>query len=99
MYYVYILTNWNRQVLYVGVTNDLAKRLYEHKNANADSFTGRYGVDKLVYFETTESIRAAIAREKQIKAYRRAKKIYSLKRLIPNGTTSLKKGNAKIPHP
>ena len=92
MYYVYILTNWNRQVLYVGVTNDLAKRLYEHKNANADSFTGRYGVDKLVYFETTESIRAAIAREKQIKAYRRAKKNLLIEKTNPQWHDLFEKG-------
>lgn len=75
MYYVYILTNWNNKVIYIGVTNDLARRLYEHKNHLADGFTDRYNVTKLVYFEHTTDIRAAISREKQLKGWTRAKKI------------------------
>ena len=73
-YYVYFLTNRTNSVLYVGVTNNLQRRLYEHKNELADGFTKRYHVHKLVYFETTTDVRAAIAREKQIKSWSRARK-------------------------
>ena len=66
-YYVYLLTNWNHRVLYTGVTKDLQRRLYEHQHELVDGFTKRYHVHKLVYFETTTDIRAAIEREKQIK--------------------------------
>lgn len=73
-YYVYLLTNWNNQVMYVGVTNDLERRIYEHKNKLVDGFTKKYNVEKLVYFETTSDVLAAIEREKQIKKWRREKK-------------------------
>ncbi len=73
-YYVYILTNWNNRVMYVGVTNNLERRIYEHKNKVLDGFTKKYNVDKLVYFEQTSDIRAAIEREKQIKGWLREKK-------------------------
>ncbi len=74
-YYVYIMASFN-QVLYIGVTNDLQRRVYQHKNkTNPQSFTARYNVTRLVYFETFSDIRAAIAREKQLKAWRREKKI------------------------
>ncbi len=73
-YYVYFLTNRTNAVLYVGVTNNLPRRLYEHSQELADSFTKRYHVHKLVYFEVTSDIRAAIAREKQIKSWSRARK-------------------------
>ena len=76
MYYVYILTNKNHTVLYTGVTRDLVRRVYEHKNhADPDSFTAKYKVNKLVYFEETPDVRAAIAREKQIKSWSRARKM------------------------
>ncbi|MEG1446372.1 MAG: GIY-YIG nuclease family protein [Ruthenibacterium sp.] len=74
MYYVYMLTNWNNQVLYTGVTNNLKRRLYEHKNKLADGFTKKYNVHKLVYFDHTTDVNAAIAREKQIKGWTRIKK-------------------------
>ncbi len=74
MYYVYILTNWNNKVLYTGVTNNLERRLYEHQNELADGFTKRYHVHKLVYYDTTTDVTAAIAREKQIKGWTRQKK-------------------------
>ena len=74
MYYVYMLTNWNNSVLYTGITNNLERRLYEHKNELADGFTKKYHVHKLVYFDTTNDVNAAIAREKQIKGWTRAKK-------------------------
>ena len=73
-YYVYLLTNWNHRVLYIGVTNDLERRLYEHKHELVDGFTKRYHVHKLVYFETTTDVRAAIEREKQIKSWSREAK-------------------------
>ncbi len=73
-YYVYLLTNKLNIALYVGVTNNLERRLYEHKNELADSFTKRYHIHKLVYYETTPDVRAAIEREKQIKSWSRARK-------------------------
>lgn len=73
-YYVYFLTNWNNRVLYVGVTNNLERRLYKHKHELMDGFTKRYHVHKLVYFKTTPDVRSAIAREKQIKRWTRAQK-------------------------
>jgi len=73
-YYVYFLTNWNNKVIYTGVTNDLRRRVYEHKNALGRGFTQKYNVNKLVYYEIYEEIEAAILREKQIKAGSRQKK-------------------------
>ena len=73
-YYVYILTNWNDSVMYIGVTNNLERRLYEHRNHLADGFTKKYNVHKLVYFEHTNDVRSAIEREKQLKGWTRAKK-------------------------
>jgi putative endonuclease len=74
LYYVYILTNSNHNVLYTGVTNDLERRCYEHKKKKVKGFTQRYNVDKLIYFEVFDFIDQAIAREKQIKGYSRTKK-------------------------
>lgn len=73
-YYVYILTNKNCTTLYVGVTNNLERRLYEHKHKLIEGFTSRYNVDVLVYYEITTDCYSAIAREKQIKSWKRAKK-------------------------
>jgi len=73
-YYVYLLTNWNNRVMYVGVTNDLKRRLYEHKNKLIKGFTEKYNLNKLVYFEHTQDIYSAITREKEIKKWRREKK-------------------------
>ena len=74
-YYVYILTNTHNSVLYTGVTNDLIRRVYEHRiHADKDSFTSKYNVTRLVYFEETSDIRAAIEREKQIKSWKRDRK-------------------------
>lgn len=72
--FIYLLTNWNNQVMYVGVTNDLERRIYEHKHKTIEGFTKKYNVDKRVYFETTTDVLAAIEREKQIKKWRREKK-------------------------
>ena len=75
-YFVYILTNRNHNVLYTGITRDLIRRVYEHRtNADPGSFTARYQVHKLIYFEETCDIDAAIEREKQIKSWSRDKKI------------------------
>jgi putative endonuclease len=74
-YYVYLLTNKNNTVIYTGVTNDLKRRVYEHKEKLINGFTKKYNVNKLVYFETTNDINSAIQREKQIKAGSRQKKI------------------------
>ena len=74
MYYVYIITNKNKTVLYVGVTNDIKRRIYEHKNKLVDGFSKKYNLDTLVYYEYTSDITSAIEREKQIKGWIRAKK-------------------------
>ena len=74
MYYVYILSNWDDSVLYIGVTSDLKRRLYEHRNHLVNGFTAQYNVHKLVYFEYTNDVRSAIEREKQLKGWRRSKK-------------------------
>jgi len=74
-YCVYIMTNAHNTVIYSGVTNDLARRVYEHKNGLGGVFTKKYNVVKLVYFEVTDNVHAALAREKQIKGGSRKKKI------------------------
>jgi putative endonuclease len=74
LYYVYILTNSYNTVLYIGVTNDLERRCYEHKNKLIKGFTQKYNVYKLIYFEIFDLIELAIAREKQLKGYSRVKK-------------------------
>jgi putative endonuclease len=74
-YYVYMVTNKGNKVLYIGVTNDLRKRIYEHKEKLVEGFTKRYNLNKLVYFETCGDIQSAISREKQIKDGSRQKKI------------------------
>ena len=73
-YYVYLLVNWNNQVMYIGVTNELERRVYEHKNKLIKGFTEKYNINKLVYFEETQDVIAAIDREKEIKKWRRDKK-------------------------
>ena len=73
-YYVYILTNMLQSVLYIGVTNDIARRLHEHKTHAVPGFTDRYNVTKLVYVEEYPQMEDAIRREKQLKKWSRAKK-------------------------
>jgi len=73
-YYVYLLTNLNNRVMYVGVTNDLRRRVYENQNKLVKGFTEKYNVDKLVYYEQTNDVIAALTREKEIKKWRREKK-------------------------
>ena len=84
MYYIYILTNKTNSVLYTGVTNDLTRRIEEHKqNLIPNSFTARYNVHKLVFYETTSNIKVAIEREKQIKSGSRKKKIELINQMNP----------------
>ena len=74
-YYVYILANATNVAIYTGVTNDLVRRVYEHKHkADPKSFTAQYDIYKLVYYETTNDVYSALSREKQIKGLARAKK-------------------------
>ena len=83
-YYVYIMTNAANVVLYTGVTNDLIRRVFEHKNhVDPKSFTARYNIHKLVYYETTTDVTAAISREKQIKGGSRSKKNALVEQMNP----------------
>ena len=84
MYYVYMLTNKTNKVLYTGVTNNLKRRIYEHKNGLVDGFTKKYNVHKLVYFDYTTDVHSAISREKQIKGWTRAKKDVLINEFNPN---------------
>ena len=81
-YYVYIMTNRSR-TFYLGVTNNLERRVYEHKHKLAEGFTKRYKITQLVYFEAFNNITQAIAREKQVKDWRREKKIALIQSLNP----------------
>jgi putative endonuclease len=81
-YFVYILSN-KSGMLYTGVTNNLETRLYQHKNKTNEGFTKKYNINMLVYFESTDDITAAIAREKQIKGMLRSKKLELIKSMNP----------------
>ena len=70
-FYVYILSNWNNKVIYTGITNDLKRRIYEHKNKLVPGFTSTYNLNKLVYFEHFSQVSDAIRREKSIKKWKR----------------------------
>ena len=82
--YVYILFNQRNGTLYTGVTSDLVRRVYEHKNKLVDGFTTKYGVDKLGYYEVHDTVIAAIEREKQIKAGTRKKKLELIESMNPD---------------
>ena len=84
LYYVYILTTRYNTVLYTGVTNDIKRRLFEHKLGVNDGFTKKYHVNKLVYFELFDFVDLAIAREKQIKGYSREKKTKLIDSMNPD---------------
>ena len=73
-YYVYILTNWNHRILYTGVTNNIERRLYEHRHGVNDGFTKKYNAHKLVFYTSFSNIDDAIAFEKKVKGWRRSKK-------------------------
>ncbi|NLK52768.1 MAG: GIY-YIG nuclease family protein [Syntrophomonadaceae bacterium] len=83
MYYVYIMTNYSNKVLYTGVTNNLERRVYEHRNKLISGFTEKYNVNKLIYYESTTDVKAAITREKQIKGWTRQKKINLIESMNP----------------
>ncbi len=74
MYYVYIITNKTNTVLYIGVTNNLERRMYEHRNMLVEGFSSKYKLSKLIYYEETKDVNEAILREKQLKGWSRAKK-------------------------
>ena len=82
-YYVYIVTN-NSGTLYTGMTNDLKRRMYEHKNHLIPGFTRKYKITKLVYYDETDDVNEAIAREKQIKGWLRKKKISLIESVNPD---------------
>jgi putative endonuclease len=82
-YYVYILASKKNGTLYIGVTSDLIRRVYEHKNDFVEGFTKKYAVHDLVYFETTASVESAITREKQLKKWNRAWKISLIEKSNP----------------
>ncbi|MBI2049581.1 GIY-YIG nuclease family protein [Candidatus Roizmanbacteria bacterium] len=85
-YHVYILTNKTNKVLYTGVTNDLLRRMYEHRAKLIDGFTKKYNLNKLVYFEEFTNINEAIAAEKKIKGWLRIKKIKLIESKNPKWT-------------
>ncbi len=94
MFYVYILASRRVGTLYIGVTNDLHRRVEEHRSGRGSAFTARYGVGRLVYFETYERIVEAIAREKQLKGWNRAWKV----RLIEGSNPDWRDVEADVPH-
>ena len=81
-YYVYIMASY-RGTLYTGVTNDLERRAYEHKSGLGSAFTKKYNVSKLVYYESTSDVVSAIEREKQVKAWRRSKRVALIESVNP----------------
>ena len=84
-YYVYILSNNTGTTVYIGVTNDLVRRVYEHRmKLDANGFTARYDIHKLVYYEVTNNVEAAIAREKQLKSWNRKRKNKLVETRNPN---------------
>ena len=82
-YYVYIMTNITNSVLYIGITNDLQRRVYEHKNGLIKGFSEKYNIHKLVYYETTNDVNSAIKREKQLKNWYRQWKMNLIKNKNP----------------
>ena len=88
-YHVYILTNWNNKVMYIGVSSNLDERIYAHKHKLIKGFAEKYNVNKLVYFEETNDVYAAVSMEKQIKKWRREKKNQLLPKLSDSFANSL----------
>ena len=85
-YYIYILTNQFNSVLYIGITNNLERRIHEHQSGLIDGFTKKYRVHKLVYYESCHDVRDAIAREKQLKHWSRSKKDELIRQMNPDWT-------------
>ena len=83
VYVVYILTNYNETTFYIGVTSNIQKRIWEHKNKIVEGFTQKYNVIKLVYYEVTENVESALNREKQLKRWHRQWKINLIKEMNP----------------
>ena len=83
-YYVYILTNKKNGTLYIGITNDLLRRIYEHKNKLTPGFTHHYSLHKLVYFETFDEVKEAILKEKQMKKWKREWKLNKINEFNPD---------------
>ncbi len=83
-YYVNILANKRNGTLYTGITNDLVKKVYEHKNNLVEGFTKKYNIHMLVYYESTQNIMSAITKEKQIKAWKRTWKLNLIEKMNPD---------------
>ena len=83
-YFVYMLASQKNGTLYIGVTNNLVRRIHEHKSRSVPGFTGRYGVDQLVWFDQSESVESAIATEKRLKRWNRAWKIALIEKQNPD---------------
>ena len=83
MYYVYIISNWNRRVLYTGFTNDIENRTYQNKHKLTPGFTSKYNCNKLLYYEEIECFEEALHREKQLKRYLRTWKFNLIKKMNP----------------
>jgi putative endonuclease len=106
-YYVYIITNKYNKVFYIGVTNDLVRRIFEHKNKLAEGFSKKYNLTKLVYYETTPDVKSAISKEKQLKNWHRDWKINLINSVNPQwrdlgediGVCELKQENPKQTFP
>ena len=90
-FYVYVMSNRNRAVLYTGITKDLARRVWQHKNQVVKGFTSKYKLDRLVYYEQFADPISAITREKEIKAWRREKKNDLVRKLNPKWEDLAKK--------
>ena len=82
-YFVYIITNKRNGTLYIGFSSGLRGRIYQHKNKMVDGFSKEHGLDRLVYYESTEDVNAAIAREKQLKKWKRQWKINAIEKFNP----------------
>ena len=83
-YYIYILASKRNGTLYIGMTNDIVRRVYEHKNGLVEGFTKKYGVNKLVYYEQVENVESTIQREKRLKTWHRGWKIRLIEETNPN---------------
>jgi len=82
-YFIYIMTNYNNTTFYIGITGNIKRRVWEHKNKLVDGFTKTYNINKLVYYEISESVETAITREKQLKNWHRNWKINLIKTMNP----------------